>query len=205
MSRSFGAMSLTTRSPMRRVPSVISSRPAIMRRLVVLPQSEGPTRTMNSPSWMARSRSSTATKSPNFLETLSKVTVAMAVSHAAARDTIAGPASRRERVRDVDGPRTWRRSGRGGILLRPGFPPPAPRIGVGRTIDGPMAPGRPLRRQPAPASLLSAPDGSPVRIQIIPPDAGVARELTRAWTRLAPDRADAGTFRQDLQAELRRL
>jgi hypothetical protein len=61
------------------------------------------------------------------------------------------------------------------------------------------------RRPPAPAALLNAPDGSVVRIQVIPPDDGVARELTRAWVRLAPDRTDVGTFRQDLQAVLRRL
>ncbi len=36
--RSLASMSLTTRSPMRSVPSVTSSRPAIRRRAVVLPQ-----------------------------------------------------------------------------------------------------------------------------------------------------------------------
>src|SRR5512140_3027205 len=77
MSRSFGAMSLTTRSPILSVPSATPSRPAIMPRLVVLPQPEGPTRTMNSPSWMARLRSFTATKSPKRFQTPSKVTVAM--------------------------------------------------------------------------------------------------------------------------------
>src|SRR5437764_4324612 len=60
MSRSFGERSLTMRSPMRIVPSLISSRPATIRRAVVLPHPEGPTKTMNSPSWMRRSSSSTA-------------------------------------------------------------------------------------------------------------------------------------------------
>ncbi|HWH66951.1 MAG TPA: ABC transporter ATP-binding protein [Gaiellales bacterium] len=48
----------------RKVPLEISSRPAIIRRLVVLPQPDGPTRTMNSPSPMSRLRSLTAWKSP---------------------------------------------------------------------------------------------------------------------------------------------
>ena len=69
MSRSLGATSLTTRSPILSVPVVISSSPAIMRRQVVLPQPDGPTRTMNSPSWIARFTSSTAVTLPNFLVT----------------------------------------------------------------------------------------------------------------------------------------
>src|SRR5689334_17473470 len=78
MSRSLGGTSLTTRSPIRRVPEVISSRPAIIRRLVVFPQPEGPTSTMNSPSPISRLRSFTAWKSPYILLTFSNVTVAMA-------------------------------------------------------------------------------------------------------------------------------
>src|SRR4029079_11925885 len=78
MSRSLGGTSLTTRSPMRSVPALISSRPAIIRRLVVLPQPDGPTRTMNSPSPISRLRSFTAWKSPYIFWTFSNVTVAMA-------------------------------------------------------------------------------------------------------------------------------
>ena len=78
MSRSLGGTSLTTRSPMRRVPVLISSSPAIIRRLVVFPQPDGPTRTMNSPSPISRFRSETAWKSPYILLTFSNVTVAMA-------------------------------------------------------------------------------------------------------------------------------
>src|SRR4029077_1784 len=78
MSRSFGATSLTTLSPMRSVPALISSRPAIIRRLVVFPQPDGPTRTMNSPSPISRLRSFTAWKSPYIFWTFSNVTVAMA-------------------------------------------------------------------------------------------------------------------------------
>src|SRR6187200_751629 len=77
MSRSLGGTSLTTRSPIRNSPLEISSSPAIIRRLVVLPQPDGPTRTMNSPSPISRLRSFTAWKSPYILLTLSNVTVAM--------------------------------------------------------------------------------------------------------------------------------
>src|SRR3990172_4726817 len=51
-----------------------SSRPARMRRAVVLPQPEGPTRTMNSPSWTSSEKSSRAATSPNFFVTWSKRT-----------------------------------------------------------------------------------------------------------------------------------
>src|SRR5437763_2444579 len=60
MSRSFGETSFTTRPPIERVPSEMSSRPATMRRAVVLPQPDGPTSTRNSPSWMSSVRSKTA-------------------------------------------------------------------------------------------------------------------------------------------------
>ncbi len=51
-----------------------------MRSDVVLPQPDGPTRTMNSPSWISRFRSLTATTSPYFFQTWSNVTVAMRAS-----------------------------------------------------------------------------------------------------------------------------
>src|SRR5215217_3601140 len=54
MSRSRGARSLTRSPPISRSPSEISSRPAIMRSAVDLPQPDGPTRIMNSPSPMSR-------------------------------------------------------------------------------------------------------------------------------------------------------
>ena len=53
MSRSLGSSSLTTRSPMTISPLVIASSPATMRSSVDLPQPEGPTMTMNSPSAMS--------------------------------------------------------------------------------------------------------------------------------------------------------
>ena len=61
MSRSLGSTSLTTRSPMVSVPSEMSSRPAIMRSVVDLPQPDGPTNTMNSLSFISRLKSWTAT------------------------------------------------------------------------------------------------------------------------------------------------
>src|SRR3954464_8126399 len=64
MSRLLGERSLTTRSPMEMVPPVIGSSPPTIRSAVVLPQPDGPTSTMNSPSSMARSSSSTARVSP---------------------------------------------------------------------------------------------------------------------------------------------
>src|SRR3954452_1157122 len=54
MSRSRDGTWFTTRSPMRSRPLEISSRPATIRSAVVLPQPEGPTRTMNSPSSTSR-------------------------------------------------------------------------------------------------------------------------------------------------------
>jgi hypothetical protein len=60
MSRSLGDRVLTTRSPIFMVPLEMSSSPAIIRRAVLLPQPDGPTRTRNSPSAMSRSRSWTA-------------------------------------------------------------------------------------------------------------------------------------------------
>ena len=49
MSRSFGRSSLTTRPPISIPPASASSRPAIVRSRVLLPQPDGPTSTANSP------------------------------------------------------------------------------------------------------------------------------------------------------------
>ncbi len=90
----------------------MSSRPAIIRRLVVLPHPEGPTNTMNSPSWISRLKSSTAVTSPYFLTTWSNVTVAMRVSSPGR--VIAGPcisadeAARTDPVRGAGSGRTDR-------------------------------------------------------------------------------------------------
>ena len=64
--RSPGSRSLTTRSPMITWPLVGCSRPQIMFSVVVLPQPEGPTKIMNSPSRISRLTPATAvTLAPN--------------------------------------------------------------------------------------------------------------------------------------------
>src|SRR3954452_12392357 len=73
MSRSLGAFWLTTSPQISSWPSELSSSPAIIRSAVDFPQPEGPTRIMNSPSEMSRSRSLTASKpSANVLVTPSR-------------------------------------------------------------------------------------------------------------------------------------
>ena len=56
MSRFFGGMSVTSRSPMSNRPPLIGSSPAIMLSVVVLPQPDGPTSTTNDPSAISRLR-----------------------------------------------------------------------------------------------------------------------------------------------------
>src|SRR5215469_4435619 len=60
MSRSLGGTKVTSRSPISTRPPSSGSSPASMRRAVVLPDPDGPTSTMNSPSLMSRSSPSTA-------------------------------------------------------------------------------------------------------------------------------------------------
>src|SRR5216683_8261300 len=80
MSRSIGGTSLTTVSSIRISPEVMASRPAIMRKVVVLPQPEGPTKTTNSLSWICRSTSLTTWVRSNFLLSLRTITSAMTLS-----------------------------------------------------------------------------------------------------------------------------
>src|SRR6267378_5895723 len=80
MSRSFGGTSFTTSPPMAISPSVMSSRPAIMRSVVVLPQPDGPTSTTNSLSAMSRSMPRTAGTSSYSLNTFRKFTCAIALA-----------------------------------------------------------------------------------------------------------------------------
>src|SRR5262249_1260980 len=77
MSRSFGGTSLTTSPPIRMSPPEMSSRPAIIRSVVDLPQPDGPTRTTNSWSAISRSMPRTASTSSYFLTTLRRFTSAM--------------------------------------------------------------------------------------------------------------------------------
>jgi len=62
--RSFGAISLTMISSIYNSPSVISSNPATIRRVVDFPQPDGPTNTTNSLSLISKLKSSTAGLSP---------------------------------------------------------------------------------------------------------------------------------------------
>src|ERR1043166_215573 len=77
MSRSLGGTSLTRSPPIRISPSVTSSRPAIMRKVVLLPQPDGPTSTMNSLSAISRSMPRTASVRSYFLTTLRSATLAI--------------------------------------------------------------------------------------------------------------------------------
>src|SRR5215204_4268602 len=78
ISRWRGGRSLTTWSPIKTLPSVMSSRPAIIRRAVDFPQPEGPTKTTNSPSGISKFILLTATtSSPKTLVTSSRVTSAI--------------------------------------------------------------------------------------------------------------------------------
>src|SRR6266851_3726634 len=64
--RSRGERSLTTLPPMRISPEVGVSRPAIMRKRVVLPEPEGPRKTRNSPSRVSRFTLLTAPSCPSL-------------------------------------------------------------------------------------------------------------------------------------------
>src|SRR5262249_42767218 len=77
MSRSFGGTSLTTSPSTAIFPALTSSRPAIIRKVVVLPQPEGPTSTTNSLSAMSRSMPRTASVSSKRLWSLRSETCAM--------------------------------------------------------------------------------------------------------------------------------
>src|SRR5215210_6712434 len=62
--RLLGATPTAERPSMSISPAVGSSKPAIIRSVVVLPQPDGPSRARNSPGCTSRSMSSTATRSP---------------------------------------------------------------------------------------------------------------------------------------------
>src|SRR5438132_8154092 len=82
MSRSRGARWTTDLPPMRISPAVTSSRPAIIRNVVVFPHPLGPTRMTNSWSRTVRSTPATARVSPNRFSTRSGRTSAMEPLHA---------------------------------------------------------------------------------------------------------------------------
>src|SRR3954471_19299657 len=80
MSRSIGGTSLTTVLSIRISPEVTASRPATIRKVVVLPQPEGPTKTTNSLSWICRSTSFTTCVVSNILLSLGMLSWAMLLS-----------------------------------------------------------------------------------------------------------------------------
>ena len=63
-SRSEGGSSVTSSPPIRIVPPVGTSRPAIMRSVVVLPQPEGPSSVTRCPASIVKDTASTAATSP---------------------------------------------------------------------------------------------------------------------------------------------
>src|SRR5258706_3276032 len=64
MSRRFAGLSVTSRAPIQTRPLVGCWKPAIIRRVVVLPQPDGPSRVRSSPGSTARLTASTARTSP---------------------------------------------------------------------------------------------------------------------------------------------
>src|ERR1700678_702635 len=73
--RRCGGMSFACSPPSHRLPAVMSSIPATMRSVEVLPQPDGPSRTSSSPSATSIERSSTAsTPAPEVLDTWASTT-----------------------------------------------------------------------------------------------------------------------------------
>src|SRR5689334_469994 len=89
--RARGGMSLTIEPPIRMSPLVCFSSPQMMRRYVVLPQPEGPSSTMNSPSGTDRLMPFTAGTSSNFLTTSRVRTADIVQVSGAWRSGLAGP------------------------------------------------------------------------------------------------------------------
>src|ERR1700733_15566880 len=85
MSRSLGGRSLTISPPIKMSPEVSSSRPAIMRSVVDLPQPEGPTSTTNSLSGISRLMLRTTSTLSNRLTTLRNATSAIVSAFRGAR------------------------------------------------------------------------------------------------------------------------
>src|SRR6185437_195024 len=91
MPRARGGMSLTTLPSMMTSPVVCLSSPAMMRRKVVLPQPEGPSSTMNSPSETDRLIPLTAATPPNSFFTSRVEIAAIAASDLCCSETTRAP------------------------------------------------------------------------------------------------------------------
>ena len=94
-----GGTSLTVRPSIWTSPEDGFSSPATIRRKVVLPQPEGPSRTMNSPSRTDRLMPSTATTSPNsfLISLVAMCAIAAPLSRPRGRPRPAGRARSRPR------------------------------------------------------------------------------------------------------------
>src|SRR5215472_5308146 len=79
MSRSDARRVVTSSGPRKMWPPVGSSSPAIMRKVVVLPQPDGPSRQKNSPSCTVKSAPHTAVKLPKDFWRFSTLISAMAL------------------------------------------------------------------------------------------------------------------------------
>src|SRR6185436_9058452 len=108
--RSIGGRSLMTLLPIMISPEVISSSPASMRKVVVLPQPEGPTSTTNSLSRISSATSFTAWKPFSyFLFSARMLTFAISAFHGSrqAGDVVLDE----ERINQGDGDRAQQRPG----------------------------------------------------------------------------------------------
>ena len=77
-SLSKGAKSVTSAPSRNTLPLVAVSKPAIIRRTVVLPEPDGPSIEKNSPLGISRSRFETAVTSPKLLFSVFKLTAEVA-------------------------------------------------------------------------------------------------------------------------------
>src|SRR6266516_8151700 len=89
MSRSWGETPFTTSPPMTIAPAVGSSSPATIRRAVVFPHPDGPTRTMNSPSAIVQVSASTAVVpfGKTFVTSWNETSATVRTSRARRRDS----------------------------------------------------------------------------------------------------------------------
>ena len=79
--RWFGRMPRMSRPPIRTAPWVGSMKPEIIRRMVVLPQPEGPRKEKNSPALIVTSTLSTARKAPKSIRHVSSWTSSLIVPY----------------------------------------------------------------------------------------------------------------------------
>src|SRR5207249_4551208 len=90
--RTRGGNPLTALPPMKTSPSVGCSSPAIMRSSVVLPQPDGPRRTRNSPSLVAKETWSTAASdAPGYRLVRDSTLTANVMSFRAAHQSLLAP------------------------------------------------------------------------------------------------------------------